>query len=543
MNITWIMLVPIAAVVLVVGLLGLKLIAVVFNGIFGNRRPDHMAQQDSSFGTFAGLLAGAAILVVVIGVGFLGYANTRMVVRNQSSLAEKQRTDAAASLREAMHDLSSAREDIQQAVQDAAGAVTVKLEDATAADETHGTDVTDVIQAATASEPDTSVSGSQISIASSTGEQTAIDKVAPSTTVAEQPAVDPEMMARSEQLAQLATTIGQLVRSRLDQNGEKKLVDPAGQAAKAARSDVVVFQLSEDVVQQLLGESGRQLLQSFNSELPDRIRQTYALIPLTPPVGSAVSPVKPLLAAGGLESLANSLVSLVDIAEPRTESQPGEALPVVLATAPETGPLPDWVKKPDGRRIVAETEPFVTGEDATRPLTGAINRALADHLKTVTKSIEPALREQSRFVKLELSEIAAQKCVVDTFERFEVLETAAEGPKSMTKLYALIEFPEAVDNAAIQELRHSVQRDRIAGLGFVLGCAWLSIASAGFGIRLWRNGTRLRRWTSVPVFVAISVPLLAVAVSTVVALSRGDAGRPPWNQNQDAVRIDLPDAV
>ena len=543
MSITWIMLVPIAAVVLVVGLLGLKLIAVVFNGIFGNRRPDHMAQQDSSFGTFAGLLAGAAILVVVIGVGFLGYANTRMVVRNQSSLAEKQRTDAAASLREAMHDLSSAREDIQQAVQDAAGAVTVKLEDATAADETHGTDVTDVIQAATASEPDTSVSGSQISIASSTDEQTAIDKVAPSTTVAEQPAVDPEMMARSEQLAQLATTIGQLVRSRLDQNGEKKLVDPAGQAAKAARSDVVVFQLSEDVVQQLLGESGRQLLQSFNSELPDRIRQTYALIPLTPPVGSAVSPVKPLLAAGGLESLANSLVSLVDIAEPRTESQPDGALPVVLATAPETRPMPDWVKKPDGRRIVAETEPFVTGEDATRPLTGAINRALADHLESVTKSIEPALREQSRFVKLELSETAAQLCVVETFERFEVLDTAAEGPKSMTKLYALIEFPEAVDNAAIQELRHSVQRDRIAGLGFVLGCAWLSIASAGFGIRLWRNGTRLRRWTSVPVFVAISVPLLAVAVSTVVALSRGDAGRPPWNQNQDAVRIDLPDAV
>ena len=367
--------------------------------------------------------------------------------------------------------------------------------------------------------------------------------VAPSTTVAEQPVVDPEMMARREQLAQLATTIGQLVRSRLDQNGEKKLAAPSGPTEKAAGSDVVVFQLSEDVVQQLLGESGRELLQSFNSELPDRIRQTYALIPLTPPVGSAVSPVKPLLAAGGLESLANSLVSLVDIAEQSTESQPGEALPVVLATAPKTRPMPDWVKKPDGRRIVAETEPFVTGEDARRPLTGAINKALAEHLKTVTESIEPALREQSRFVKLELSEIAAQKCVVDTFERFEVLDTAAEGPKSMTKLYALLEFPEAVDNAAIQELRRSVQRDRIAGLGFVLGCAWLSIASAGFGIRLWRKGTRLRRWSSVPVFVAISVPLLAVAVGTVVALSRGEAGRPPWNQDHDTVRIDVPDVV
>ena len=543
MSITWLMLVPIAAVVLVVGLLGLKLIAVVFNGIFGNRRPDHMAQQDSSFGTFSGLLAGAAILAVVIGVGFLRYARTGMVVRSQHSQAEQQRADAAASLREAMHDLSAAREDMQEAVQDAAGAVTVKLDDVRTPDGTHGSNGIDVSQTAAVSEPDTSISDNPISTAESPDVQTSVEVVVPSTTVAEQPAVDPEMMARREQLAQLATTIGQLVRSRLDQNGEKTLVDPAGQAAKAAGSDVVVFQLSEDVVQQLLGESGRQLLQSFNSELPDRIRQTYALIPLTPPVGSAVSPVKSLLAAGGLESLANSLVSLVDVAEPRTESQPGGALPVVLATAPETRPMPDWVKKPDGRRIVAETEPFVTGEDATRPLTGAINRALADHLESVTKSIEPALREQSRFVKLELSETAAQLCVVETFERFEVLDTAAEGPKSMTKLYALLEFPEAVDYAAIQELRRSVQRDRIAGLGFILGCAWLSIASAGFGIRLWRKGTRLRRWSSVPVFVAISVPLLAMAVGSIFALRQGEAVRPPWNQTPDVVRIELPDAV
>ncbi len=507
MNVSLLMLVPVTVVALIVGLLGLKLIAMMFNGIFGHQRPDHTARYSSSSGTLVGLLASAAILAVVIGIGFLGYARTGMVVRSQHSQAELQRADAAASLREAMHDLSAAREDIQEAVQDAAGAVSVKLEDAPIADGTQGNDGTE------------------------------------STTVAEQPVVDPEMMARREQLAQLATTIGQLVRSRLDQNGEKKLVAPLGPAEKAAGSDVVVFQLSEGVVQQLLGESGRELLQSFNSELPERIRQTYALIPLTPPVGSAVSPVKPLLAAGGLESLANSLVSLVDIAEPRTQSQPGEARPVVLATAPETRPMPDWVKKPDGRRIVAETEPFVTGEDARRPLTGAINKALADHLKTVTESIEPALREQSRFVKLELSEIAAQKCVVDTFERFEVLDTAAEGPKSMTKLYALLEFPEAVDNAAIQELRRSAQRDRIAGLGFVLGCAWLSIASAGSGIRLWRKGTRLGRWSSVPVFVAISVPLLAVAVGTVVALSRGEAGRPPWNQDHDAVRIDVPDVV
>jgi len=543
MNVSLLMLVPITVVALLVGLLGLKLIAMMFNGIFGHRRPDHTAQYSSSSGTLAGLLAGAAILAVVIGIGFLGYSRTGMVVRSQHSQAELQRADEAASLREAMHDLSAAREEIQEAVQDAAGAITVNLEDATTVDGTQGNDGTDVIQAAISQEPEASVSDSQISIATTTDEQTPADTVAPSTTVTEQPVVDPEMMARREQLAQLATTIGQLVRSRLDQNGEKKLVAPFGPGEKAAGSDVVVFQLSEDVVQQLLGESGRELLQSFNSELPDRIRQTYALIPLTPPVGSAVSPVKPLLAAGGLESLANSLVSLVDIADPRTESQPSEALPVVLATAPETRPMPDWVKKPDGRRIVAETEPFVTGEDAGRPLTGAINKALADHLKTVTESIEPALREQSRFVKLELSEIAAQKCVVDTFERFEVLDTAAEGPKSMTKLYALLEFPEAVDNAAIQELRRSVQRDRIAGLGFVLGCTWLSIASAGFGIRLWRKGTRLRRWSSVPVFVAISVPLLAVAVGTVVALSRGEAGRPPWNQDHDTVRIDVPDVV
>ena len=518
---TGIMLIPITIVALVFGLLGLKLIAVVFNGIAGHRRPHHIAQRGSVSGTFAGLLGGVSVLALVAGVVFLAYARTGEVPWRGHSVVTHDRTEAAASLREAMHDLSEAR----GAVHEAVATIPVGLEEAPAADGTHGTDETNANDATAVSK--------EIPAAGTTD----------AATIAEPPVVDPEMKARSEQLAQLATTIGQLVRSRLDHSGEKKPSDQSSPDGKAADSDVVVFQLSEEVVQQLLGESGRELLQSFNSELPDRIRQTYALIPLTPPVGGPVSPVKPLLRTGSLEAIANSLVSLVDIAEPATVAPSAEETAVVLTTAPELRPMPDWVKKPDGRRIVAETEPILPLDDAQQPLTEAINRALADHLASVTQSINPALRAQTRFVKLELSDMTAQRCVIEKFVRVEVIETAAEGPQAIRKVYALLEFPESVDKAAIRELRRSAQHDRVAGLGFVIGCAWLSIASAGFGIRLWRKGTRLRRWSVVPVFAVVSLPLLAVAAGTILTFSQGETVRPPWNQNPDVVRIDLRDAA
>ncbi|HQX52253.1 MAG TPA: hypothetical protein PLY87_14100 [Planctomycetaceae bacterium] len=44
-----------------------------------------------------------------------------------------------------------------------------------------------------------------------------------------------------------------------------------------------------------------------------------------------------------------------------------------------------------------------------------------------------------------------------------------------------------------------------------MGCVWLSIFSAGFGIRQWRKGTKLRRLAAAPVFAVITIPTLLAA--------------------------------
>ena len=73
------------------------------------------------------------------------------------------------------------------------------------------------------------------------------------------------------------------------------------------------------------------------------------------------------------------------------------------------------------------------------------------------------LHQQAQFVRMELPPATAKKYVVDTYERLETMETQTEGTKPFRVLYALLEFPEAVDQMAVRQIRQSIQRDRIWG--------------------------------------------------------------------------------
>lgn len=350
--------------------------------------------------------------------------------------------------------------------------------------------------------------------------------------------------ASKAELQQLVSKIGQYVSSNLERVGDKEGTTIFGQAAKSDNGDVVVIQPSDEMVRQILGAAGQDLLKSFNSKLPGRIRQTYALIPLTPPVGSTV-PVNPLLAAGGLETIANSIVAFVESAESAAAlagtDVPTAVLPAEagseLTVQPEIPVRPKWMDEKDARRVVVKTKPILEGDDADALLTVAINEALAKHVETVTATLNTALHEQAKFVCLELPQATAAECIVDTYDSDETMETEKTGPTSFQVRYALLQFPEAVDQIAVRQIRQSIQQDRILGLGVVVGFAWLSVCSAGFGIRQWRKGTRLRRITAAPVFAVITLPTLLVAVGMVVALSTGDVPHRPWNSQP--VTIDL----
>ena len=342
--------------------------------------------------------------------------------------------------------------------------------------------------------------------------------------------------ANKAELDQLVSKIGQYVSSNLENIDDQVGAAVLGQAAKSDNGDVVVIQPSDEMVRQILGVAGQDLLKSFNSRLPGRINQTYALIPLTPPVGSSVA-VNPLLAAGGLKMIANSIVAFVDSVEsaaalagpvvPTAES-PAEAASE-LTVQPENPARPKWMDEKDGRRIVVETKPILSGDDGEVLLTVAINEALGAHVQNVTATMNSTLHEQANFVCLQLPQATARKFVVDTYDRKESLETETEGPQEFKIRYALLEFPEAVDQLAVRQIRQSIQQDRIFGLGIVVGLAWLSVCSAGIGIRQWRKGTRMRRFAAAPVFAVIALPTLLAAVGMAIALSRGAVLHRPWD--------------
>ncbi|MCA9010234.1 MAG: hypothetical protein KDB01_10835, partial [Planctomycetaceae bacterium] len=253
--------------------------------------------------------------------------------------------------------------------------------------------------------------------------------------------------SRKADMQQLVIQIGQFVRASLELVSTSQGANAFGQAAESANGDVVVFQPSDEMVNQILGVTGRDLLRSFNSELPRRIRQTYALIPLSPPMRSTV-PVDPLLAAGGLEKIANSIGMLVERAESSTgTSEPASTAPVdaariQLAEQPESRPMPEWVKGTDGRRIVTHTKPILPGDDADALLLTAVNEALKQHVESVTASISADLHRESRLVRMELPGPTARKFIVDTYERLETVETPTAGAQPFRVLYALLEFPE-----------------------------------------------------------------------------------------------------
>lgn len=355
--------------------------------------------------------------------------------------------------------------------------------------------------------------------------------------------------ARKAQLEQLVAGVGQFLRSNWEKIGDKDAVAIFGHAAKSDNGDVVIFQPSEEMVDQILGSAGRELLKSFNSELPGRIRQTYALIPLTPPVGPTV-PVKSLLAAGGLEAIANSIVFAAEnvsipqinasLAADDNESKAAGIQAEVdstLSVAPEIRAIPQWMNEVDGRRVVAKTQPILPGEDADALMAAAINEALAKHVKSLAASMTTSLKYEPKSVRVKLTSAEANKYIVDTYERPETMESEVEGTTTFQIHYALLEFPESVDQVAIRQIRRSIQADRIAGLGVIVGAAWLSICSAGFGFRQWQKGTKLGRIAAAPAFAVVTIPTMLIAVAMVVALAKDEMPRGSWNSQP--VTLDL----
>jgi len=326
---------------------------------------------------------------------------------------------------------------------------------------------------------------------------------------------------RQKRLSELASHIGPWIRSLLDDDEQAEL-SVTGEAAEAVESSdkqVVIFKIPG---------------------------QTYALIPLNPGMAAAISRMKPLLAGGGLEAMANSLaLSLKE----EVASQPAAALPPAsdgeisdAASATPERDMPTWIRNPDGGRMVAQAEPLLPGEDITKAKVTAINKAFNTHMSTVTETLSPALHNQSRLLTLELDEKTAESCVVESFQRRDFIDSV-DGRTEFIFVYSLVEFPESIERAALQQLSYNLQSDRITGLGAIVGFVWLSICFLVVVVRLWSRPSFLRRMIAVPVFGLIALPLMLFAVGIGISQANGTPLRHPWAEQGKIVSIQVHQSV
>lgn len=336
---------------------------------------------------------------------------------------------------------------------------------------------------------------------------------------------------RKQKLSEVAQQIAPWIRSLLDKETQAASTgtDPA-QAGESSDKKIMVFQL------------------------PGSIEQTYAIIRLTPAMDAAVSPMKPLIAAGRLDTVAELLENLLkksidenSVAHVTADASemPTATVDVVAGTVAGTESVaaqafPSWHPTPDGGRIIAKTTPVLPGEDSSQPLAEALNKAMSEHMAAFADQLEPALRAEARQAKFELDAATVKSCIVDTFERDEQIMTEREGSKPFRIIYALVEFPEAVDKIALAKIRESVQRDRVFVLAIVITLTWLAVCSLGLGIRLWIKGTWVRRTLALPVIVMISFPLLLTAASLGIHVGQqGDTSELPWKKDAKPMQIQL----
>lgn len=533
----------------IIGLTMLKVIAAILSRIFSRSVAGGLPAQKQ---------LAVPLLVVVLCVGLVAVKSSR--VRSQVVTEDTVVVDQ--SVQETMKNLSDVRQQIHDVVNtrmialldeettsEQAGSEQERSEQpapeqASGTAETSTTDKQDepkpqdAADAGKISSPTSSDTKSEPASppAATASETNSTASTTDETAASETPAAaeTPAAYLSVEERAKRAAEVGELIRSLLSHAGapvEPAVPDPTKAGVEGAESEdggVMVFTLTPEDASQMFGP---EMLSQLKSGLPKEVQAAFALVPLTSPVDSAVTPVKPFLAAGSLQSLADKLVTLLDPitgkSMPKSASANGAttsspSVEVSVATPSKMATIePGWVRKPDGGRITVESKPVFEGGDPKKALADAVNEAYKQHAMEHFESLAPAVRNQLNRVQLKLDDQTARLCIVEEYVRNEQGVFGSEGEKPFQIAYALVQFPETVDIATDKQLQLSMQNDRLLALGLAIGFAWLGVVAACFGIRTWTRRTGFRRLYTFPLF-GFSIALLGATVAIVGAATIGD---------------------
>jgi hypothetical protein len=306
---------------------------------------------------------------------------------------------------------------------------------------------------------------------------------------------------------------------------------------------IVVLQLSDAAVERLMGTAGQEWLRDLRDKLPEELRDSYALIPLAATVGTtAPAAARPFATADRIQAALTAMASMLpggptptvnsDVSEHRSDSSTTAVANAADSLAPSRPPK--WMKETEKQQVLVETEFGEENHNSKLELSKAVHTAFMKHLADVIPANDRYSRNWYRMVTLKLSDSVLTECVVDTYQKVQVIETA-EGPKIMQKTVALVEFPDSIDASALTAVRDATQRQRTGIIALSVGLAWVGLVMATVGIRVGRRKSWLGRFVITPVFLIAAATMGGAGIFLVGASSAGETISSPLDELQRVV--------
>ncbi|MFM8478940.1 MAG: hypothetical protein ACKOEO_24400 [Planctomycetaceae bacterium] len=291
---------------------------------------------------------------------------------------------------------------------------------------------------------------------------------------------------RRRLLAEFAAQVGRLF-GRGPETSEPTTAPSGGAPVSLGESrngEVVVLELTQPMVRQLLGEAAGDLLQDMQSRLPQDIRESYALIPLGSSLGNALPPVPPRLAASGLSSLADSLVSIL--------STEGTGVATIPETPPPTQPRPAWIDNPppDSRVVrITQVGNISVEQERTERLTFAARELLLEQATT-----EQLSREYHAVIRTLPINPQDYLLTPPWSETEEADLGSASGKQPVTTEYHLVSLPQDTAAQNLPGVADRVRSLRTIGIAGCTATFWLGLLALTICSPMPAAGRLPRAW-------------------------------------------------
>lgn len=292
---------------------------------------------------------------------------------------------------------------------------------------------------------------------------------------------------RRRLLAEFAAQVGRLFGRSLATS--ETTAPPSGggpvSLGESRNGEVVVLELTQPMVRQLLGDAAGDLLKDMQSRLPQDIRESYALIPLGSSLGNALPPVPPRLAASGLSSLADSLVSILS-------TEGGGVAAAIPETSPPAQPRPAWIDNPPpGSRVVRITQvgDASVEQERTEKLTLAARQLLLEQA-----TAEQLSREYHAVIRTLPINTQDYLLTPPWSETEEADLGSASGKQPVTTEYHLVSLPQDTAAQNLPGVTDRVRSLRTIGIAGCTATFWLGLLALTICSPMPAAGRLPRAW-------------------------------------------------